>query len=115
MRRQVTNVDPRRMPPSSSSAGVTRSCCAWAGYEHGTSRAATTATTRAIIRPTADEAIARLEEQRTAGAEYIVFPATGAWWLDHYEGLRRHLDSHYERKLADPESCFVFDLRERAR
>ena len=62
-----------------------------------------------------DEAIARLEEQRTAGAEYIVFPATGAWWLDHYEGLRRHLDGHYERRLSDPESCFVFDLRERAR
>ncbi len=61
------------------------------------------------------EAIARLEEQRTAGAEYIVFPATGAWWLDHYEGLRRHLDGHYERRLSDPETCFVFDLRERAR
>ena len=31
------------MPPSSSSAGVTRNCCAWTGDEHGTSRAATTA------------------------------------------------------------------------
>ena len=61
------------------------------------------------------EAIARLEEQRAAGAEYIAFPATGAWWLDHYEELRRHLDGHYERRLSDPETCFVFDLRERAR
>ena len=62
-----------------------------------------------------DEAIAWLEEQREAGAEYIVFPATAAWWLDHYEGFRRHLDGHYERKLSDPETCFVFDLRERRR
>jgi GT2 family glycosyltransferase len=61
------------------------------------------------------EAIAWLEEQRAAGAEYIVFPATGAWWLDHYEGFRRHLDGHYESRLSDPATCFVFDLRERVR
>jgi GT2 family glycosyltransferase len=61
------------------------------------------------------EAISLLEEQRTAGAEYLVFPTTAAWWLDHYEGLRRRLDDHYKRRLSDPETCFVFDLRERAR
>jgi GT2 family glycosyltransferase len=61
------------------------------------------------------EAIARLEQQRAAGAEYIVFPVTGAWWLDHYEGLRRHLEGNYDRVLSDPETCLVFDLRERAR
>ena len=60
-----------------------------------------------------DEAIARLEEQRAAGAEYIVFPASAAWWLDHYKGFRGHLDGNYKRKLSDPETCFVFDLRER--
>jgi GT2 family glycosyltransferase len=62
-----------------------------------------------------DEAIARLEEQRGAGAEYIVFPAIGAWWLDHYEGLRRHLDGHYKRVLSDSETCILFDLREPTR
>jgi GT2 family glycosyltransferase len=62
-----------------------------------------------------DEAIARLEEQRAAGAEYIVFPATAAWWLDHYEDFRGHLDGRYERKLSDPETCSVYDLRERRR
>jgi GT2 family glycosyltransferase len=61
------------------------------------------------------EAIAWLEEQRAAGAEYIAFPATGAWWLDHYEGLRRHLDAQYTRSLSYPRTCFVFDLRERVR
>jgi GT2 family glycosyltransferase len=60
-----------------------------------------------------DEAIARLEQQRSEGAEYIVFPATAAWWLDHYAGFRGYLDGHYERKLSDPETCFVYDLRER--
>jgi GT2 family glycosyltransferase len=62
-----------------------------------------------------DEAIARLEKQRAAGAEYIVFPASAAWWLDHYEGFRTYLNGHYERKLSDPETCVVFDLRERLR
>ena len=60
-----------------------------------------------------EEAIARLEEQRAAGAEYIVFPASGAWWLDHYAGFRAYLDGNYERKLSDPDTCFVFDLRDR--
>jgi len=61
------------------------------------------------------EAITWLEEQRAAGAEYIVFPTTGAWWLDHYEGLRRHLEGEYTCLLSDPETCSVFDLRERVR
>jgi GT2 family glycosyltransferase len=57
------------------------------------------------------EAIARLESERAAGAEYIVFPSTGLWWLEHYEGLRQHLDGRYSRSLADPETCVIFDLR----
>ena len=57
-----------------SSAGATRSCCAWTVAGRGTSRAATTAPMRATIRPTAARPSRRLEEQRAAGAEYIVFP-----------------------------------------
>jgi len=56
------------------------------------------------------EAIARLEAQRAASAEYIVFPATGIWWLEHYEGLRRHLDGAYGRSFSDPQTCVIFDL-----
>jgi GT2 family glycosyltransferase len=59
------------------------------------------------------EAIAWLEEQRAAGAEYVVFPGTAGWWLEHYEGLRRHLDDSYGRRFSDPETCVIFDLRER--
>jgi GT2 family glycosyltransferase len=61
------------------------------------------------------DAITRLEEQRAEGAEYIVFPVTAAWWLDHYEGLRQHLDGRYDCVLSDPDTCLAFDLRERAR
>jgi hypothetical protein len=57
------------------------------------------------------EAIAWLEAQRAAGAEHIVFPGTGIWWLEHYEGLRRHLDGSYRRSFSDPETCVIFDLR----
>ena len=57
-----------------------------------------------------EEAIAWLEAQRAAGAEYIVFPATGIWWLEHYEGLRRHLDGSYGRRFADLQTCVIFDL-----
>jgi GT2 family glycosyltransferase len=58
----------------------------------------------------AAEAIALLEAEREAGAEYIAFPATGIWWLEHYEELTRHLDSSYERILSEPETCVIFDL-----
>jgi GT2 family glycosyltransferase len=56
------------------------------------------------------EAIDRLESERAAGAEYIVFPSTGLWWLEHYEEFRRHLDGRYRRSLSDPESCVIFEL-----
>ena len=46
--------------------------------------------------PTDSEAaIAHLEELSRQGAEYLVLPATSFWWLEHYEGLARHLDDHY--------------------
>jgi GT2 family glycosyltransferase len=56
------------------------------------------------------EAIEVLEAQRAAGAGYIVFPDAGAWWLEHYDGLRRHLDDRYLRRLSDPGTCVIFDL-----
>jgi GT2 family glycosyltransferase len=67
----------------------------YAGYHPGDSR----------------EAIARLEAGRAAGAEYIVFPRTGTWWLDHYGELRRHLDQRYVRTFSEPEVGVIFDVR----
>jgi GT2 family glycosyltransferase len=56
------------------------------------------------------DAIALLEAARAEGAEYIVFPRTGMWWLEHYEELRRHLEAGYERSFSDPGTCVIFDL-----
>lgn len=58
-----------------------------------------------------DEAIARLEAQRAAGAEYLLFPSTAFWWLDHYTDFRRHLDEHYARTWDD-ERCIIYRLAE---
>jgi GT2 family glycosyltransferase len=58
-----------------------------------------------------DEAVAALEAQRAAGAEFIAFPATAGWWLEHYDGFREYLEANYVRSLVDPESCVIFDLR----
>ena len=37
-------------------------------------------------------AIAQLERLVDVGWRYLVFPSTALWWLDHYGGLRRHLE-----------------------
>lgn len=55
------------------------------------------------------EAIGHLEDLRAAGAEYLVFPPTAAWWLDHYQGLRMHLESSY-RFVPASEDCVVVSL-----
>jgi GT2 family glycosyltransferase len=58
-----------------------------------------------------DEAIARLEAARTLGAEFLLFPKTSFWWLDHYAGLTRHLETHARLAARDAAACALFDLR----
>lgn len=58
------------------------------------------------------EAIALLEAARRRGGEFLVFPDTSRWWLDHYGGLRRHLEDRY-RRVAEDESCVIFSLADR--
>jgi GT2 family glycosyltransferase len=53
------------------------------------------------------EAVAQLESLREDGAEYVVFPATAYWWLEHYPELAGYLDG-LER--TDSEVCAVFHL-----
>ena len=55
-------------------------------------------------------AIRHLEELRARGAAYLLLPRTALWWLDHYTGLREHLDSHYAAVLRDPACCLAYDL-----
>ena len=57
-----------------------------------------------------EEAIGHLETLRAAGAEYLVVPPTYSWWLSHYERLREHLDSRYEKVLANEDAGAIFRL-----
>jgi hypothetical protein len=54
-------------------------------------------------------AIAQLEALRARGADHLVLPKTTLWWLDHYEGLRRHLEDRYTALVTD-EECAIFQL-----
>jgi hypothetical protein len=56
-----------------------------------------------------EAAIAHLEDLRSHGAEYLVFPETSRWWLDYYGDFREHLDGRY-RLLTDGESCLIYDV-----
>ena len=57
------------------------------------------------------EAIEQLEHLRaTDAARFLVFPRTGLWWLEHYRGLRDHLDRNYHRAAFDERSGAVYDL-----
>lgn len=58
-----------------------------------------------------EEAIAHLEDLRARGAEYLVLPDTAFWWLDHYDGLTKYLDSRCTKLLSEEHGCMVFELR----
>jgi glycosyltransferase involved in cell wall biosynthesis len=55
------------------------------------------------------QAIDHLENLRTKGAEFLLFPNSAFWWLTHYAALARHLDAHYHT-VARNESCIVYEL-----
>jgi ATP-binding cassette, subfamily B, bacterial len=60
------------------------------------------------------EAIEQVESLREKGADFIVFPKTSLWWLDHYTDLRAHLDRRYNAVLDERDTGVVFEL-ERSR
>jgi GT2 family glycosyltransferase len=60
-----------------------------------------------------DEAVAQLEVLREKGGQFLVFPRTGLWWLDHYKGLAEHLQSRYEEIVHEDETCVIFSLNGR--
>jgi len=60
-----------------------------------------------------DAAIAHLEQCRAEGAEFLLLPATGFWWLDYYGGLLQHLMGR-GRVLHHDGHCVIFDLRAHA-
>jgi glycosyltransferase involved in cell wall biosynthesis len=58
-----------------------------------------------------DAAISQLESLRDKGAEYLVFPVTSLWWLEHYRGLALYLDERCHL-LRRGEPCTIYALRE---
>jgi GT2 family glycosyltransferase len=59
------------------------------------------------------EAVETLEAMRKSGGQFIVFPKTGLWWLDHYQGLQEHLESRYDAVVRDEHVCVIFALNGR--
>jgi hypothetical protein len=55
-------------------------------------------------------AIDALECLQAKGAEYLVFPWTTLWWLDHYVGFRDYLNQRYRVVLRDDRTCVIYAL-----
>jgi hypothetical protein len=60
-------------------------------------------------------AISHLETLRARGADYLIVPATGLWWLDHYRSLRTHLEVRYREVYRQADVCVVYSLRDQPR
>ena len=56
-------------------------------------------------------AIAALDAAIGRGHQYLLFPGTSLWWLDHYDGFRNHLDARYSRLWSDRQ-CVLYDVRQ---
>jgi predicted O-methyltransferase YrrM/trans-aconitate methyltransferase len=57
------------------------------------------------------EAIAHLEELRAAGGDFLLFPATAMWWLEHYSEFKQYLERHFRVLQHQQDSCLILDLR----
>ena len=55
-------------------------------------------------------AIEALERLRAGGAGYLVIPQVALWWLDHYAGLREHLDKHARVVVRDERTAVIYAL-----
>jgi hypothetical protein len=58
----------------------------------------------------AAEAIAALESAIDQGQEYLLFPGTSLWWLEHYAAFREHLDTRCAVLWSD-RRCVLYDVR----
>ena len=61
----------------------------------GTSRRRRGGATPAITRPTATPRSSTSRICAHAAREFLVIPATSAWWLEHYDAFTEHLDTRY--------------------
>ena len=56
-------------------------------------------------------AVVQLEAARWRGADVLVIPQSGLWWLQHYADFARHLDRRYAVVVFEEETGAVWDLR----
>jgi glycosyltransferase involved in cell wall biosynthesis len=59
--------------------------------------------------PDSAAAIAQLEHLRSQGADFLVIPSTGFWWLEHYVAFREHLAQY--KVLDQDENCIIVSLQ----
>jgi hypothetical protein len=56
------------------------------------------------------EAVAQLQRLGRGGAEYLVIPVTGRWWLEFYAGFADFLAGHCELVADVGDACLVYRL-----
>jgi hypothetical protein len=60
------------------------------------------------------EALAHLRQLYAKGAQYLCFPWTAHWWLEHYQELASHLAASHELIVSRHGTCIIYALRESA-
>ena len=55
-------------------------------------------------------AVAQLEVSRARGATFLVIPKVALWWLDHYRGFGRYLNTFYQRLPVPLQTAAIYDL-----
>ena len=60
------------------------------------------------------EAVAQVEDVKHRGAAFLLFPKNSRWWLEHYPGLRSHLENLYTAVTSSDDEFALFDLMEGA-
>lgn len=56
------------------------------------------------------EAIRLVEAARSNGADFLLFPDTAMWWLEHYKEFADYLYSHFQLQPFE-HICTIFSLR----
>jgi len=54
--------------------------------------------------------IVQVEMLRSKGANYLVFPKTSLWWLEHYAAFRRYLERRYKAVVRRDDTCVIYSL-----
>jgi GT2 family glycosyltransferase len=59
-------------------------------------------------------AIAHLEALRAMGGQFLLFPQSALWWLEHYSEFKQHLEKRYRLIVSNQDTCLIYALRDSA-